>query len=381
MSEAGGKIESGLYLHYPFCVSKCPYCHFSSVLYESELHRMWLQRIEQEINLLARFLACYLRIDTVYFGGGTPSLLGPEEVQLLISRIKQKLEVEAEEITLEVNPQADPEWIPGWLESGITRLSFGVQSFDPSVLRKIGRSYSPAEVINLLEKSKQSGAKNIGVDLMTGIPGESLSSIEINFQVLDQIRPEHVSVYLLEELENVPFRRIWEENPVSEEQTAERYECYRSGLEEKGWRQYEISNFASPGFECRHNLKYWKYRPFVGLGPASSSHLANLRWTVTSDIREWLETGGKEEVVLDEFLELTPEDEVRENLASSLRLTEGVSLEELASRYPFFCFSAYERKIKKLLEEGFLLKKGDRIMIPPENFLVSNWIISELIFP
>ncbi len=96
MAEAGGKIECGLYFHYPFCVSKCPYCHFSSVLYESELHRLWLQRIEQEIDLLARFLACYLRIDTIYFGGGTPSLLGPEEIQLLISRIKQKLEVEAQ---------------------------------------------------------------------------------------------------------------------------------------------------------------------------------------------------------------------------------------------------------------------------------------------
>jgi len=381
MAETGCQIKAGLYIHYPFCISKCPYCHFYSLLYDSELHELWLRRIQQEIDSLACFLGSFLVIDTIYFGGGTPSLLRPEELHQLISRIRQRLEVKAREITLEVNPQADPEYVPGWLEAEITRLSIGVQSFDPYLLRTIGRSYSPEAALDLIKKSRESGAGNIGVDLMTGIPGETLESIERNFQALDQIRPEHVSVYLLEDLEETPFRKVWEENPVSEDQVSERYEYYRQNLEDRGWKQYEISNYSRPGFECRHNLKYWKYLPYIGLGPASSSHLANLRWTSAADLKKWLEVSERDLINLEEFLELSPEEELRENLASGLRLTEGVSLEELLWRYPFFDFSFFESKLKQLMEEGFLLNKGNRIMIPPGKFLVSNWIISELIFP
>lgn len=232
----------------------------------------------------------------------------------------------------------------------------------------------------MLEGARRAGADNIGLDLMVGVPGESLRTLEANRRALAELQPEHVSVYLLEELEKVPFQKVWERSPVSEETAAETYEAYRQELEAAGWFQYEIANFSRPGYHCRHNLKYWKYRPFLGLGPSASSHLANFRWTNPPGLEDWWSALGSGKPGFNEFLELSPEEEVRECLASGLRLREGISLEELASRFPGVDLSGYEIKLTRLKDYGLLQFSDGMVRIPPERFLVSNSIISELLY-
>ncbi|MCX8161106.1 MAG: radical SAM family heme chaperone HemW [Candidatus Saccharicenans sp.] len=380
MKESHQKSETGLYIHYPFCQQKCCYCHFASSLFERELHQKWLAAIRGEIQKAAASFSDYVVIDTVYLGGGTPSLLTPEEVGELLASVRQNFDTQLNEVTLEVNPTAEVERIGDWLQTGVSRFSFGAQSFDPVVLRVLGRDHTPEQTRLLVEAAHRAGADNIGLDLMIGVPGESPRSLEVNLEALAELRPEHVSVYLMEELENVPFRKIWEKDPVSEERAAETYETYRFSLEDRGWFQYEISNFASYGYECQHNLKYWKYQPFLGMGPAASSHLSNFRWTNPTGLDDWLVFLDTGKPGFSEFVELTPEEEVRECLASRLRLKEGISLEELAWRFPEVDFSAYELKIKRLLDDGLLQINDGRVRIPSEKFLVSNSIISELIY-
>ncbi|MGB9907595.1 MAG: radical SAM family heme chaperone HemW [Candidatus Saccharicenans sp.] len=375
-----GKSKTGLYLHYPFCQSKCVYCHFSSFVFEPALHRKWLSAIEREIEQVAAHLADYLVIDTIYFGGGSPSLLAPGEVLSLLLALKQNFSACPEEVTLEVNPAAEPDRVQGWLQVGVTRLSFGAQSFDPVVLDILGRNYRPEQIFKLTEKASHGGAQNISLDLMIGVPGESRKTIEANLQALQQIQPHHLSVYLLEELEKVPFQKVWQGNPLSDEEVAETYDHYRLKLEEEGWSQYEISNFSRPGFECRHNLKYWRYEPFLGLGPSASSHLGSFRWTNPAIFGEWEEAINSGQVDLPEFIELTPDAEVRESLAFGLRLKEGISWEDLRRKFPAFDFSELENKLSRLAAAGLLNFQDGRVSVPPNNFLVSNYILSELLW-
>ncbi|MCR4396966.1 MAG: coproporphyrinogen III oxidase family protein [Candidatus Saccharicenans sp.] len=374
------KPKTGLYLHYPFCRSKCAYCHFSSVIFEPALHRKWLSAIEREIEQVAAHLADYLVIDTIYFGGGSPSLLAPEEIMSLLLAVEQNLSAGPEEVTLEVNLAAEPDRVRGWLQTGVTRLSFGAQSFDPVVLEILGRHYRPEQIVRLAEEAGHGSARNINLDLMIGVPGESRKTLEANLQALCQIQADHVSVYLLEELEKVTFRKVWEENPLSDEEVAETYDHYRLKLEEMGWSQYEISNFSRPGFECRHNLKYWRYEPFLGLGPSASSHLGSFRWTNPATLGEWEAAINSGQLELPEFIELTPEAELRESLAFGLRLKEGLSWEDWRRKFPALDFSHLETKLSGLAAAGLLNFQDGWICVPPKNFLVSNYILSELLW-
>ncbi|MGQ9801744.1 MAG: radical SAM family heme chaperone HemW [Candidatus Saccharicenans sp.] len=373
------KVKTGLYLHYPLCRAKCTYCHFSSFIFKPELHQRWLSTIKKEIEKIAFYLADYLIIDTIYFGGGSPSLLSPEEILSLLLVLKHRLTADPEEVTLEVNPATEPDRIRGWLRAGITRLSFGAQSFDPLVLGVLGRHYRPEQTIKLVEEVARFGLLNINLDLMIGVPGESEKTFEANLQALQELQPRHLSVYLLEELEKVPFQKVFEENPLSDEEVAETYDRYCLKLEEAGWSQYEISNFSRPGFECRHNLKYWHYEPFLGLGPSASSHLGNFRWTNPGSLVEWEAAVISEEANFPEFIELSPEAEVRECLAFGLRLRAGISLEELRRRFPAFDFSSLENKLSRLAEAGLLKFRDGRVSLPPDKFLISNYILSELL--
>lgn len=380
LSQAGRKTEAGLYIHYPFCRQKCSYCHFASFVHERELHLKWLAAIKEETRRAAAFFSDYLIIDTVYFGGGTPSLLTPGEVKCLLDWIQADFEVRIKEATIEVNPAAEAGRIWGWLQAGINRLSVGAQSFDPEVLRVLGRNYDPENTVRLVEEAKEAGASNIGLDLMVGVPGGSFRTMAVNLKALAELQPEHVSVYLLEEVEKVPFQNVWGKSPVSEEAAAETYETYRLSLEAAGWVQYEIANFSRPGYCSRHNLKYWKYQPFLGLGPSASSHLANFRWTNPSGLEDWWSALSSGKPDFDEFIQLSPEEEVRELLASGLRLREGICLAELVSRFPGVDLSGYETRLTRLKDYGLLQVSDGLVRIPPERFLVSNSIISELLF-
>ena len=374
------KTPMGVYFHYPFCQKKCLYCHFYSYQGGEKDHNLWLQTILKEINLLASGKADQMEVDTAYFGGGTPSSLLPEEIELILSRLEENFNCNLEEITLEFNPGSHTQKLAEFKQAGINRLSVGAQSFSGKVLKTLGRLHSVEDIFAAAREARKAGFKNLSLDLMIGLPGEDESTFEANIRGIKTICPEHLSVYMLEELEEVPFKKIWEKSPVSEDKLVETYERYQNILPELGYEQYEISNYSWPGFACRHNLKYWEYQSVIGFGPSAASHLTSNRWQSVADLKLWAEAVLQGKMNLAEHLILSPEATLREKLMSGLRLVAGVDWELIKEEYSSLDFLPYEEKIRELSTAGCLEMAGTRLRIPSDRFLVTNSILSELLF-
>ena len=369
--------RAGLYVHFPFCASKCPYCHFLSRPWNASDGRLWRTGLEREAVLSQK---PGLAFDTLYLGGGTPSLLEPADVVWLRRLVGAHFDLEVEEFTLEANPGPGSDGLlAGWREAGVTRLSVGVQSFDDPVLETIGRPYSAAEARAFCRAARRSGFEAVSIDLMVGVPGQTPKSVESTVGETLGLFPDHVSLYILENVEGLPFEEVLARRPVEEDTVVESYSRARAALEAGGLRQYEISNFARPGGECRHNLKYWRYEPFLGLGPSAGSHIGSARWTNTASLEAWAWALGRGEPVREDIVELDPAAAVREALAFGLRLVEGVDLAALAARFEVDVEALFGRRAAELAGEGLLVRDGDRLRLPADRFLVSNAILSRLL--
>jgi len=373
-------LKAGAYFHYPFCLKKCPYCHFYSYPGQEEDHLLWLAAIQWEINLVAEQLSGLVEIETVYFGGGTPSSLRPEEIEGLLSSLSKNFNCDLKEITLEFNPETSSQKLLGFKQAGVNRLSLGAQSFSDWMLKSLGRLHSVDDIFETINQARKAGFTNLNLDLMIGLPGEDTPVFEGNMKGIEITRPEQVAVYMLEELDEVPFKKAWEENPVSEEELAETYENYQTALGQVGYEQYEISNYARQGYACRHNLKYWEYKPVIGFGPSAASHLAFLRWQNIPDLKPWSKAILEGQMNLSEYLVLSQETALKEKLMSGLRLAAGVDWGLIKEEYAGLDFSSYEEKITELAANDCLELAGSRLRIPSSQFLVANSILSELLF-
>ena len=370
-------MRAGLYIHFPFCRAKCPYCHFYSVADRDDLRLEWWEGLKREADLVGREK---FEIDTVYVGGGTPSLLSPDEIHALRELLAGRFWLEAGEWTLEANPgTVDASLVRGWKEAGVTRLSIGVQSFDDGILRTLGRGYSAAEARDFFRLSRAAGFPAVGIDLMTGVPGESRRSAEEAVAETARLRPDHVSLYILENVEGLPFEKVLRDRPVDDDAVADNYRTFQAGLEAAGFRQYEISNFAGPGKECRHNLKYWRYEPFLGLGPSACSHVGGRRWSNKQTLREWTEALRRGERPYGEVTKLAPEASAREALVFGLRLVEGVDIGAVGERYGVDLETALAAEIAELAADGWLIREGHCLRIPPDRFILSNHVFSRLV--
>jgi oxygen-independent coproporphyrinogen-3 oxidase len=370
-------VRAGLYIHYPFCRAKCPYCHFYSLADRGDLHLDWWEGLKREAD---RQAAEKLEIDTVYIGGGTPSLLHPDDLHALRELMAGRFWLEAVEWTLEANPGThDEAFMRGWREAGVTRVSIGVQSFDDGTLRTLGRDYAAEEARELFALCREAGFASVSIDLMIGVPGETPKSAATTLEETIRLAPDHVSLYLLENVDGLPFEKTLERAPVDEDVAADIYRRCQTGLESAGLRQYEISNFARPGRECRHNLKYWRYEAFLGLGPSACSHLGDKRWCNRRDLGEWAEALSRGEAIHDELVELTPDTSAMEALVFGLRLAEGVDLAALRERCGVDLETKFAREIHELSEDGWLIREGSAIRIPPDRFLVSNHVFSRFV--
>lgn len=370
-------MRAGLYIHFPFCRTKCPYCHFYSQAGRDDLFPEWWGGLQREAE---RFVRENLIVDTVYIGGGTPSLLQPDDIRAIRALLDARFWLKAEEVTLEANPDVeDDSVLSRFREAGVTRLSIGVQSFDDGVLRTLGRCYRAGLAAEFCRAARQAGFDSVSLDLMIGVPGESPASSERTLAEAVRLGPDHVSLYILENVEGLPFEKVLEGHPVDEDAVADVYRTFQQGLEWAGLRQYEISNFARPGKECRHNLKYWRYEPFLGLGPSACSHVAGRRWCNKRELGAWAEALCKGEPVHDEMVELTPAASAKEALVFGLRLAEGVDLGALRSRFGADADTAFAAAIGELERDGWLVRDGDRIRIPADRFLVSNHVFSKFV--
>ena len=261
----------------------------------------------------------------------------------------------------------------------MTRLSVGVQSFDDGTLRTLGRGYSAAEALEFCGTARRSGFDALSVDLMVGVPGETEETTGRTLEALLGLAPDHVSVYFLENVEGLPFEKVLARLPVDEDAAVDNYQRVREALEASGLSQYEISNFARPGKECRHNLKYWRYEPYLGLGPSACSHVGLRRWCNQLPWESWAEAVGQGRPAAEETVELTPALAAREALVFGLRLVRGVDVADLERRTGVNVCALYAREIDELASEGLLVQAGARLWIPAGKLLVSNAILSRFI--
>jgi oxygen-independent coproporphyrinogen-3 oxidase len=387
----------GLYIQVPFCASKCTFCNFSSRVARRELHGQYCQALAKEIERLPGIYetAGIARkifeapVDSVYMGGGTPSLLGAERIKKIVADLHCLFQFVSDvEFTLEVTPgSADKGFLKHALALGINRLSIGAQSFDDEELRSVGRLHSATDTRALVQTARGEGFSNISVDLIAGLPHQTLSSWRSSLESLATMRPEHVSVYLFEideksrlgsELLRHGVRYHADATP-DEDFMADAYQQAREALRQAGYVQYEISNFALPDRESIHNRKYWQLKPYLGLGAGAHSSDGQFRWENATSVEEYemrLAQGGSP---ICERLELTPIAQLEEFFFLGLRQLEGINLAEADRRWGSEPIGRWRQKIESLESDGWLERHNGRICLAEKALLVSNEIFQEFI--
>ncbi len=360
----------GIYIHVPFCGKKCGYCDFYSLRYSADAAEKYTAAV---IRNLEYYSDRERIVDTVYFGGGTPSLLSAAQLGSIISCIRERFLVDDNaEITLEANPGTlTPEKLRQLRKIGINRLSIGVQSLNDEELQLLERTHTAARAERAVREAFSAGFENISCDLMIAVPGQKTESVERSVIRLTELPIKHISAYILKIEEGTPFHKTGQERLLPDDDTAaEMYLHAVKLLESQGFLQYEVSNFALPGYESRHNCRYWKCMAYLGIGPSAHSYTGGVRFAVKSDMQAFIDSRVQPVYITDE----TP-GSFEERTMLRLRLREGIDLRETGSHR-----EKIEKNIPDLIKAGYIIRRGENISLTPEGFLVSNAVISRLIF-
>lgn len=369
---------AGIYVHVPFCQKKCIYCDFYSVANGGEVGR-YLKALKIEAKKRAYELQGE-RIDTIYFGGGTPSLLSHQSVKELLDLLRSNYIVSSDaEITFECNPgDVGVVDIEHLLSYGVNRFSIGAQSFHDRLLRILGRRHSHQEILELYESLRQAGVQNISLDLIYSIPTEELQELQEDLEQLVSLSPEHISTYDLIYEEGTPLyemRRRGEVNELSEEVSIEMAHTVRRVLTEAGYQHYEISNFAKPSFRSQHNSNYWSGVPYIGLGPSAHSYTAPWRSWNPSSLSLYTDQLLNGAAFLSREVEyITPEMEYEEYLLTRLRTIEGISIAEMEKKG----FVIPEKSLSKLVDEELLEQTSDRFALTDKGWDFADRVLLEL---
>ena len=346
---------SGLYLHIPFCASICNYCNFNRGLLDEALKASYVDALAREIDLRATGEP----VDTIYFGGGTPSLLSPEEAARLIQACRAAFDVSAgAEVTFEVNPETvTSRSLDAFREAGVNRLSFGVQSFDDGELARLERRHDAARARTAFADARAAGFDNISLDLMMWLPGQSLARWRANVDALIALEPEHASLYLLEIYPNAPLkdamaRGQWSRAP--DDDAADMYEDAMTMLELAGYEQYEISNVARPGRESRHNVKYWTGGAWHGLGAGAHGTVGARRWRNIADTRAYNAAVARGHLPEAEARALPDEERMQEALFMGLRLRRGLDIAQLDGAFGVDLIARYGGALAPFLQAGLV---------------------------
>lgn len=364
----------GLYIHVPFCLSKCPYCDFYSGVPDEEKMERYTARIGKQLREWGARLCT--RADTLYFGGGTPSLLGGRRLASILEQAAAAFGLQGAEITLEANPADNlEETLRQFAAAGGNRLSLGMQSAHPEELRWLGRRHSPQQVTAAVKAAQRAGIRNLSLDLMLGLEGQTIASAERSAAVCAELGATHVSAYLLKVEPGTPFGRRNALRLPDEDSCAALYVAACEALEKRGFRQYEISNFASPGLESRHNLKYWTGEPYLGLGPAAHSFIDGERFYYPPDLEAFLEEEPPRREEADSCL---PSGGMAEYVMLRLRLTRGVEEADFCRRFGRGVPEDW-RKRAAALPDKLVICDSCGIRLTREGFLLSNAIIARIL--
>lgn len=377
------KPTAGLYIHIPYCRTKCPYCDFYSVTSLSTLP-YFLRALSVEMRLRAYELTG-MEVATVYFGGGTPSLLSAADIERLLDEVRRHFVLApSPEITLECNPGdravMEPERL---IRAGVRRFSIGAQTFDPALLRFLGRRHTAEETIDLVERLREQGVRDLSLDLIYGIPGSTEATLEHDLDTLLRLRPTHISAYHLIYEEGTPLYRLRERGAVRElpeEESLRQSHRVRERLRDAGYEQYEISAFAIPGYRSRHNSSYWHGIPYLGLGPGAHSYIDPWRSSNPPRLRSYLRSLLRERpFLLRRFERLTPEMEYEEYLLTRLRTCEGLSLSEMEERFGVAVTGGVLRRAESHLDGGRLTREGDRLHLTERGIDLADRILLNLV--
>lgn len=363
---------SAIYVHIPFCKARCGYCAFSSCV-NFDLQERYFDALLREIDE-ATPSSC---VETMFWGGGTPSAVDVKYLQMLFQKLSQKFDLShLQEFTVECNPESTTEELLGFFRKiGVNRLSFGLQSANDQTLKRIGRLHTYRQFLNALNMALAHGFSNVNADLILGLP-ESESDFQRTVCEVCQLPLKHVSLYALEiHDENTNFKKICQSFSHSDDQLADMYDFAMQKFAKKGFLRYEVSNFAQDGFACEHNCAYWKEQRYYGFGASASGFLQNVRYTNVFSVREYVNANGSVRAFEEQ---ISAQEEACEFVMLGLRLQQGISLAEFSKRFSSDFFAAFPAS-EGLLKNGFLQLCDGRISVPPDKFYVLNSILVELL--
>jgi len=371
--------KPGLYIHFPFCFSKCNYCDFNSHLYQEEVVRAYLKALNQE---MARYSCYYPEVKTLYVGGGTPTSLTPEKLGNLFKKIKDNFIIGQIEITVEANPETlSSEKLAVMSEVGINRLSIGVQSFQSSLLRILGRHHTERDIISALEQARGTGVFSINLDLLYGIPGQNLGDWESTLYQALKYSPEHLSLYCLTLEEGTPLKTMVDAGRLSLPEESEILSMENLAgniLSTYDYQRYEISNFSLPGKRCLHNQIYWRNEDYLGIGAGAWSYLNGRRFGNVRSPEEYIRRLEGNQNPVEEKEELSGRAEVAETLILGLRLLEGVSRARFRARFGMDWEEVLPHSINRMNDYGLLEITEDCLRLTNRGLHLANEVFVEI---
>ncbi len=376
-----------LYLHIPFCARKCAYCDFLSGVAVRKTHRAYVEQLIQEMACQSVYYqGC--GVTTVFLGGGTPSILEPEEIQAIMEAVRWYFDVQPDaEITIEANPgTVTVEKLETYQSCGINRISIGLQSADDQELKTLGRIHTYDDFLKTYQRVRQAGFTNVNVDLMSALPGQTPASWKNTLKKVMMLKPEHISAYSLIIEEGTPFYERYNGHPEllpDEEEEREIYYLTREVLREQGYERYEISNYAKLGYECRHNVGYWTGVEYLGLGLGASSYIQGFRFHNEADLDTYMRIpmngADADEKLHQDITNLSLKERMEEFMFLGLRMTRGVSGSQFYERFGLNMWNVYGDVFRKLQENHLIEVEMPWVRLSELGVDISNYVLSEFL--
>ena len=379
------KLE--LYVHIPFCEKKCLYCDFLSFSAEDDLHKAYVDKLIEEIRVQAKNYSDY-QISSIFIGGGTPSVIKAVYISNIMSAIYEAFIVESlAEVTIECNPgTVDIDKLLVYKQSGINRISIGLQSSVDKELQHLGRVHNYADFLYSYEKIRESGYKNVNIDLMSALPWQTLDSWKSTLKKVVMLKPEHISAYSLIIEEGTEFSKIYGSPEgrkflPTEEVEREMYHSTIDILKNYGYERYEISNYAKPGYESKHSIGYWTGEEYLGFGIGASSYVYGRRFHVEKDIKKYLDINMKRDIMplYQNIHELSTKEKMEEFMFLGLRLTKGVLVTDFYDRFGMELIDVFEKPIQKNISFGLLKYENLYLRLTDKGLDLSNRVMGDFL--
>ena len=379
------KLE--LYVHIPFCEKKCLYCDFLSFSAEDDLHKAYVDKLIEEIRVQAKNYSDY-QISSIFIGGGTPSVIKAVYISNIMSAIYEAFIVESlAEVTIECNPgTVDIDKLLVYKQSGINRISVGLQSSVDKELQHLGRVHTYADFLYSYEKIRESGYKNVNIDLMSALPWQTLDSWKSTLKKVVMLKPEHISAYSLIIEEGTEFSKIYGSPEgrkflPTEEVERDMYHSTIDILKNYGYERYEISNYAKPGYESKHNIGYWTGEEYLGFGIGASSYVYGRRFHVEKDIKKYLDINMKRDIMplYQNIHELSTKEKMEEFMFLGLRLTKGVLVTDFYDRFGMELIDIFEKPIQKNISFGLLKYENLYLRLTDKGLDLSNRVMGDFL--